>query len=88
MANNRMYLVNERLGIRVFIGKYYPSTGWQVRNEELEKELDEAFSKDNNSSLFGPTDWVVDYETVGFVSECPEKANILTIISNAINQNE
>lgn len=28
MANNRMYLLNRRTGTRIYIAKYYPSTGW------------------------------------------------------------
>ena len=34
MANNRMYLVNRRTGDKVFIGKYYPSTGWYISDPD------------------------------------------------------
>lgn len=34
MANNRMFLVNESLGLKVLLGKYYPSTGWYVADEK------------------------------------------------------
>lgn len=28
MANTRMYLKNTRTGDRIYLAKYYPSTGW------------------------------------------------------------
>lgn len=44
MANNRMYLTNPTLGISVLIGKYYPSTGWYVANEEtVIEKMNKAF---------------------------------------------
>lgn len=46
MANNRLYFVVKRTGRKVFIGKYYPSTGWAVRNERLAEELEAAFDED------------------------------------------
>lgn len=39
-----MYLVNKRTGARVYIAKYYPSTGWYtvIESHELDKAFDEA----------------------------------------------
>lgn len=42
MANNRMYLVNERTGTRVYLAKYYPSTGWYA-SQDLLRDINEAF---------------------------------------------
>ena len=28
MANNRMFLVNRKTGAKIYLAKYYPSTGW------------------------------------------------------------
>jgi hypothetical protein len=30
MANTRMFLKNTRTGTRIYLAKYYPSTGWYV----------------------------------------------------------
>jgi hypothetical protein len=45
MANNRMYLVNKRTATRIYLAKYYPSTGWYAPEgveERLSKGFDEA----------------------------------------------
>lgn len=42
MANNRMYLVNERTGTRVYLAKYYPSTGWYPP-DDVAQRLTDAF---------------------------------------------
>lgn len=45
MANNRMYLKNTRTGKRIYLAKYYPSTGWYPvidSKEDLEFKFDEA----------------------------------------------
>lgn len=35
MANNKMFLVNKRTGVKIYLAKYYPSTGWfSVQNVE------------------------------------------------------
>lgn len=41
MANSKMFLRNKHTGLKVFIAKYYPSTGWfRYSNwDEIEKEL-------------------------------------------------
>ncbi len=53
MANNRMFLVNNRTGQKVMLAKYYPSTGWYVQNEKIKESLDDAF----NIADFGVEDW-------------------------------
>ena len=46
MANNKMYLVNQKTGESVFIGKYYPATGWYIFDTKtLCQRMDEAFHK-------------------------------------------
>jgi hypothetical protein len=61
MANNRMWLVNERLGERVLIAKHLGG-GWFVSNiEGLSKQLDETFGFDVG------TDWKLEYEHQGDV---------------------
>lgn len=67
MANNRMYLVNDRLGVQIYLGKYYPSTGWGVHPDVSEK-INEGFEKETGDGipdhLIGPTDWRIAYESV------------------------
>jgi hypothetical protein len=36
MANNRMSLVNKTTGVRIYLAKYYPSTGWYPPSNILE----------------------------------------------------
>lgn len=62
MANNRMWLVNERLKRRVLLAKYYPSTGWYAFHHNLQEKLDNVFDGDTEVSSIGPTDWVLEYE--------------------------
>lgn len=45
MANNRMFLVNKRTGTRVYLAKYYPSTGWYTDQEDLSAKLNMEFDK-------------------------------------------
>jgi len=41
-----MYLVNTRTGDKVFIGKYYPSTGWYVFDaDNFVARVSEAFQR-------------------------------------------
>lgn len=62
MANNRMYLVNARTGARVYLAKYYPSTGWYcVEPETLAQRLDAAFH-DRPGEMWGD-EWALEYET-------------------------
>lgn len=63
MANNRMWLTNDRLGVKVYLGKYYPGTGWYTDNSTIAAELDAGFDKDSIRSPFGPLDWRIEYET-------------------------
>lgn len=57
MANNRMWLVNQKDGSRVLLAKYYPSTGWYVSRPE---RLDEAFNIDD----FGQPEWTPNMKSV------------------------
>lgn len=43
MANNRMYLINRRTGDKLYLAKYYPSTGWYTVQTDLENVLNETF---------------------------------------------
>jgi hypothetical protein len=45
MANNRMYLINEELGECIFIAKYFPVTGWYVKNDDLVDALNKIFHR-------------------------------------------
>jgi hypothetical protein len=63
MANNRLYLVNKRLNERVFIGKYYPSTGWEIYHADFHQRLQAAFDKDQDASMWSKADWELEYET-------------------------
>ena len=65
MANNRMFLVNERLGVRICVAKYYPSSGWYVEQVEssLAERLNKSFTDDPVATMDGPTDWTIAYET-------------------------
>lgn len=42
MANNRMFLVHKERGQRIYLAKYYPSTGWLAR-DDIQKTMEEAF---------------------------------------------
>lgn len=66
MANNRMFLVNDRLGVRVFLAKYYPSTGWYSPAPDIAGALSKAFEADDTMGAdpgSGPTDWRLAYES-------------------------
>ena len=65
MANNRMYLVNNRLGVSVMIAKYYPSTGWSFGSAASKiDELNKAGSSDPDRSFASACDWEIRYEDV------------------------
>lgn len=64
MANNRMWLVNDRLGKRVLLAKYYPSTGWYMV-DSAGADLTAADETDNAVSQWGPVDWRLEYEMAG-----------------------
>lgn len=42
MANNLMYLVNRKNGASIYIGKYYPSTGWIV-SKDIKEDMAHGF---------------------------------------------
>lgn len=63
MANNRLYLKCKRTGEKVFLAKYYPSTGWYVSNDELVKNLDEMFERDRADLNFDGLSHELEYET-------------------------
>lgn len=73
MANNRMCIVNKRLDKRFLLAKYYPSTGWyffKTTDEEFSdraKMLNDIFDEDDEVSMFGKTDWVIEYD---HMSDC------------------
>lgn len=50
MANNKMFLVNKRTGVKIYLAKYYPSTGWfSILGSE--KKLDDGFDKSDFGHL-------------------------------------
>jgi len=53
MANNRMYLVHGKTGNKIMLAKYYPTTGWYVKNEGLAGDLNKFF----NRADFGKDEW-------------------------------
>ena len=64
MANNRMYLINKRTQARVFLAKYYPSTGW-FTTDGLELKLNKAFDAADFGHLT-PEERTVKEKTIGF----------------------
>lgn len=85
MANNRMYLENEPLGIRIFIGKYYPTGGWCVfAPDKLVTQMDEAFQK-SPTSMWGDTNWKITYEVVENVG-CDKLAQDKVDICNCVDK--
>jgi hypothetical protein len=68
MAENGMWLVNDRTKSRILLARYYPSSGW-VPHIDFEAHLVEAFQADHGQRLFepkaeGPTDWRIEYDHV------------------------
>jgi hypothetical protein len=61
MANNRIFLVNERLDIRISIAKFSPG-GWWC-GDAVSKLMNDAFERDLDYSIYGRTDWKIEYET-------------------------
>lgn len=59
MANNRMWLVNDRLNTRVLLAKYYPNTKWYIYDGF---KVDAAFDQDDTDTMIGPTDWRLEYD--------------------------
>ena len=62
MANNRIFLVNDRLGIHVTVAKFSPG-GWWC-DDKVGKLVNEAFEMDADYSMYGRTDWRIEFETV------------------------
>lgn len=60
MANNRMFLVSDRLGLRVTLAKYYPSGGWSVGNNDLVDDIGRALGA---ADMGGVSDWRIAYES-------------------------
>lgn len=52
MANNRMYLVNKRTGTRIYLAKYYPSSGWYPPTD-IEERLSKGFDESDFGHLSG-----------------------------------
>lgn len=88
MANNRMFLVNDRLGARVFLGKYYPSTGWGITDPDIAQKINAAFEAETNEGvpdgLIGPTDWRIEYESVP--GDVDAKIDLTRAVSNAFRR--
>ena len=63
MSNNLMFIENKRLNVRVYVAKYYPSTGWYPINDTIPEELSAGFDVDPTKTMSGPTDWVVGYDS-------------------------
>ena len=63
MANNRMYLVNKNSGEKIYLAKYYPSTGWYSL-PDIENQMDLVFEKNMTGSNLG-LDWILEYEDDG-----------------------
>lgn len=98
MANNRMWLVNEETNQRVFIGKYYPPTGWYIKDpENLAERIDEAFQQSDfgmtfeeakkkgvavKDGLWGDTNWKIVYETVEGITNDPVVAAKINIVES------
>lgn len=57
MANNRMWLrCSKCTNDKFWIGKYYPSTGWAVRNDPIEtigQRMDDWFTTHKHGSMWG-----------------------------------
>ena len=68
MANNRMFLVNDRLKVAVCLAKYYPSTGWYLVDSD--DYINQALDLDDaEPDMTGPTDWRLAYESTAEASE-------------------
>jgi hypothetical protein len=70
MANNRMFIINKRLGLKYLLAKYYPSTGWFIFKNDASAngydrihKLDDMFDQDEDISSHGATDWEIVYES-------------------------
>lgn len=62
MANNRMYLVNQNTGIKIYLAKYYPSSGWCLK-DNIQNELENGFHKSDirYAAMYGDN-WQIEYE--------------------------
>lgn len=65
MANNRMYLVNSETKEKVMLAKYYPSTGWYVKYNDLAYMLNEFFEGTAHHSSDGPCNYKIEFEELG-----------------------
>jgi hypothetical protein len=68
MANNRMFVVNDRLKLKMCIAKYMPTGGWGSYDPEMDQNLNTLFDVDyRNVSGFdvneGSTDWRLSFES-------------------------
>lgn len=62
MADNRMYLVNQRSGKRYYLGKYYAGEGWSA-HEDIKTSIDNAFREHPSHTMWG-CEWSIEYETL------------------------
>lgn len=82
MANNRMWLVNERLGVKVVLAKFYPSTGWSSP-EGCSERLDAAFDGDDApTGQSGLEDWKLVYEDENYTAEYGASLRTITSAEN------
>lgn len=56
-----MWIRHKGTGKEVFLGKYYPSTGWGMW--AMPETLDAFFSETSDGSQWGNTDYVIVTET-------------------------
>jgi hypothetical protein len=63
MANNRMWLTHKPTGERVLLAKYYPSTGWYVRDDDLVDRLTKLFDGNEHRTVWGDTGYELEYES-------------------------
>jgi hypothetical protein len=62
MANNRIFLVNDRLGIHVSIAKFGPGGWWA--SDKVGQVMNDALEQDADYSMYGRTGWRIEFETV------------------------
>lgn len=63
MANNRMWLKNNRTGKRVLLGTYYPYARWCVFHDDMSSYVD-GFFRSNRGPVtqWGDNEYVIEYD--------------------------
>ncbi len=62
MANNRMYIVNQKSGEKYLLSKYF--TEWDNRVNKYDKDFGEFMARNSEHSQWGNTDFFLEFETV------------------------